>query len=228
MSWFLAFAGFALLIILHELGHFAAAKAVGMRVERFSLFFGRTKLRFQRGETEYGVGWLPLGGFVKITGMNPQEEIPAEAVSRAYYRQPVWKRIVVISAGPAVNIVLAFVILMGLYWFSIGDVREARADEPHRPDHARLPGRQGAARGRPHRRRRRPPRQPDRAAQADRLAPLRRRPAQRLPRRRAGRDRGRRGGEERTVQARPVYSAREQAAADRLRLRRRRGRRSGR
>ena len=54
MSWILAFAGFAALIILHELGHFAAAKAVGMRVERFSLFFGRTPLRFQRGETEYG------------------------------------------------------------------------------------------------------------------------------------------------------------------------------
>src|SRR5829696_7325463 len=126
MSWFLAFAGFAALIILHELGHFAAAKAVGMRVERFSLFFGRTPLRFRRGETEYGVGWLPLGGFVKITGMNPQEQIPAEAVARAYFRQPVWKRIVVIAAGPAVNIVLAFLILLGLYWISIGDPREAR------------------------------------------------------------------------------------------------------
>ena len=131
MSWFLAFAGFATLIILHELGHFAAAKAVGMRVERFSLFFGRTPLRFQRGETEYGVGWLPLGGFVKITGMNPQEEIPPEAAPRAYYRQPVWKRIVVISAGPAVNIVLAFVILLGLYW-SIGD--PSRAQSTNRVD----------------------------------------------------------------------------------------------
>jgi regulator of sigma E protease len=127
VSWLLAFAGFAALIILHELGHFAAAKAVGMRVERFSLFFGRTKLRWQRGETEYGVGWLPLGGFVKITGMNPAEEIPPEVAHRAYYRQPVWKRIVVIVAGPAVNIVLAFLILMGLYWFTIGDPREAKA-----------------------------------------------------------------------------------------------------
>jgi regulator of sigma E protease len=126
VSWILAFAGFATLIILHELGHFAAAKAVGMRVERFSLFFGRTPLRFHRGETEYGIGWIPLGGFVKITGMNPQEEIPVEAQPRAYYRQPVWKRLVVIAAGPAVNIALAFVILMGLYWFSIGDPREAK------------------------------------------------------------------------------------------------------
>ena len=125
VSWILAFAGFAVLIILHELGHFAAAKAVGMRVERFSLFFGRTPLRFQRGETEYGIGWIPLGGFVKITGMNPQEEIPAEVAPRAYYRQPVWKRIVVISAGPAVNIVLAFVILWAV-WSSIGDPREAK------------------------------------------------------------------------------------------------------
>jgi regulator of sigma E protease len=126
VSWILAFAGFAALIILHELGHFAAAKAVGMRVERFSLFFGRTRLRWQRGETEYGVGWLPLGGFVKITGMNPAEEIPPEVAHRAYYRQPVWKRIFVISAGPAVNIVLAFLILAALYWTTIGDPREAK------------------------------------------------------------------------------------------------------
>jgi len=115
VSWFLAFAGFAALIILHELGHFTAAKAVGMRVERFSLFFGRTKLRWQRGDTEYGVGWLPLGGFVKITGMNPAEEIPPEVAHRAYYRQPVWKRLVVIAAGPAVNIFLAFVTSAGMF-----------------------------------------------------------------------------------------------------------------
>ena len=126
MSWVLAFAGCATLIILHELGHFAAAKAVGMRVERFSLFFGRTPLRWQRGETEYGIGWLPLGGFVKITGMNPQEEIPPAVAARAYFRQPVGKRIVVILAGPVVNLLLAFLILLGLYWISIGDPREAK------------------------------------------------------------------------------------------------------
>ena len=71
MSWLLAFAGFAALIILHEAGHFAAAKAVGMRVERFSLFFGRPLVSFSRGETEYAIGPIPLGGYVKITGMNP-------------------------------------------------------------------------------------------------------------------------------------------------------------
>jgi len=118
MSWVLAFLGFAALIILHELGHFAAAKAVGMRVERFALFFPPLLGRVRRGETEYAVGAIPLGGYVKITGMNPAEEIPPEVAHRAYFRQPVWKRIVVIAAGPAVNIVLALVILMAylLIW----------------------------------------------------------------------------------------------------------------
>jgi regulator of sigma E protease len=111
VSYLLAFVGFSALIILHEAGHFVAAKAVGMRVERFSLFFGPMLVKFRRGETEYGVGPIPLGGYVKITGMNPYEEIPEEVEDRAYYRQPVWKRVVVILAGPAVNIVLAFVIL---------------------------------------------------------------------------------------------------------------------
>ena len=116
MSWVLAFLGFALLIILHELGHFFAAKAVGMRVERFSLFFPPLLARHRRGETEYAVGAIPLGGYVKITGMNPAEEIPPAVAHRAYYRQPVWKRIFVIGAGPAVNIVLAFLILWALLW----------------------------------------------------------------------------------------------------------------
>jgi regulator of sigma E protease len=152
VSWFLAFAGFAALIILHEAGHFAAAKAVGMRVERFFLFFPPKLFSKRIGETEYGVGAIPLGGFVKITGMNPDEleprpaeaeegrtrpdlltrlesadsgpetppaaegpePLPPEVLERGYYRQPVWKRIVVIGAGPAVNIVIAFLILFFL------------------------------------------------------------------------------------------------------------------
>ncbi len=115
MSFFLAFLGFAVLIILHELGHFAAAKAVGMRVERFSLFFPPLIAKLRRGETEYAIGALPLGGYVKITGMNPAEEIPDEVVHRAYYRQPVWKRVVVIAAGPLVNVVVAFLLLLVFY-----------------------------------------------------------------------------------------------------------------
>jgi regulator of sigma E protease len=114
MSWLLAFVGFAALIVLHEAGHFAAAKAVGMRVERFSLFFGKPLVSVRRGETEYAIAPIPLGGYVRITGMNPREEIPPEVAHRAYFRQPVWKRIVVIAAGPLVNLVLAFVIVWGL------------------------------------------------------------------------------------------------------------------
>ena len=111
MSWFLAFVGFSVLIILHELGHFAAAKWVGMRVERFSLFFPPLIWRKQRGETEYAVGSIPLGGYVRITGMNPSEDLPEEVRDRAYHSQPVWKRMVVIAAGPAMNLLLAFVLL---------------------------------------------------------------------------------------------------------------------
>ncbi len=116
MSWFLAFVGFALLVILHELGHFFAAKAVGMRVERFSLFFPPKLFGIRRGETEYMVGAIPLGGYVKITGMNPEEELPAELRARSYAGSPVWKRIVVIAAGPVVNLVVAFLILFVLFW----------------------------------------------------------------------------------------------------------------
>jgi len=114
MSYVLAFLGFVALIVLHEFGHFAVAKAVGMRVERFSLFMGPLLVKFRRGETEYGIGPLPLGGYVRITGMNPHEEIPPEVVPRAYYNQPVWKRIVVILAGPAMNLLIAFVIVWAL------------------------------------------------------------------------------------------------------------------
>src|SRR2546423_13451555 len=107
MSWALTIAGFAALIVLHEFGHFAVAKAVGMRVERFALFFPPLLVKVRRGETEYGIGAIPLGGYVKITGMNPNEDIPPDVRPRAYYLQPVWKRIVVIAAGPPRKMMLS-------------------------------------------------------------------------------------------------------------------------
>src|SRR4051812_12688521 len=124
MSYVLAFLGFAALIILHEFGHFSAAKAVGMRVERFALFFPPLLVKRRWGETEYGIGAIPLGGFVKITGMNPEEELPPEVLPRAYFKQPVWKRIVVISAGPAMNVLIAFLIFFFLF-AAKGDPRPA-------------------------------------------------------------------------------------------------------
>ena len=117
MSWLIAFLGFCALIVLHELGHFTAAKLVGMRVERFSLFFPPLLLKKKVGETEYAIGALPLGGYVKISGMSPAEDLPDEVRTRAYYSQPVWKRVVVIAAGPAVNFVLALVLL--IFYFGV-------------------------------------------------------------------------------------------------------------
>jgi len=154
MSWVLAFAGFALLIILHEAGHFTAAKAVGMRVERFYLFFPPKVWSVTRGETEYGVGAIPLGGFVKITGMNPDEELSDEVTPRAYYNQPVWKRIVVIAAGPAVNLVIAFVILFALGFtleeptkLSVGEVEQGSPAQGELHGGDRLISINGVARG---------------------------------------------------------------------------------
>lgn len=117
MSFFLAFSAFAALVILHEFGHFLAAKAVGMRVERFSLFFPPAILKFKRGETSYEIGAVPLGGFVKITGMNPDEPIAPELLPRAYFRQPVWKRVVTIAAGPTMNLLIAAILVFILFAF---------------------------------------------------------------------------------------------------------------
>ncbi len=118
MSWAITILGIIVLILLHEAGHFVAAKAVGMRVERFSLFFPPTLLRVRRGETEYAVGAIPAGGYVKITGMNPEEvaELEPEVAKRAYYNQPPWKRVVVILAGPAVNLLIAFAIFAAVLY----------------------------------------------------------------------------------------------------------------
>jgi regulator of sigma E protease len=114
VNWALAIGGIILLIILHEFGHFAAAKLTGMRVERFFLFFPPKLVSVRRGETEYGIGAIPLGGFVKITGMNPDEELDPEVAPRAYYNQPVWKRVVTILAGPAMNLLVAFLLLFAI------------------------------------------------------------------------------------------------------------------
>lgn len=125
MSYLLAFLGFAMLIVLHEGGHFVAAKAVGMRVERFSLFFGPMFFKRKVGETEYGIGVIPLGGYVKITGMSPLEALESDEVeARAYHNQPVWKRVVVIAAGPGVNLLIALI----LAWvYFLGSTHEVTA-----------------------------------------------------------------------------------------------------
>ncbi|HEY2767784.1 MAG TPA: M50 family metallopeptidase [Solirubrobacteraceae bacterium] len=129
MSWVLTLLGFMALVVLHEFGHFAAAKAVGMRVERFSLFFPPKLFGVRRGETEYMIGAIPAGGYVRITGMSPRErdKIDLRIAHRTYYAQPVWKRLVVIAAGPAMNVLVAFAILWGIYALSPHQQRTDRA-----------------------------------------------------------------------------------------------------
>lgn len=111
-EWLIAVLGLAFLIAIHEFGHFIAAKSLGMRVEKFYVGFPPAAIRHTWGETEYGIGIIPLGGFCKISGMTADEEVPEDTGDRAYYRKPVWRRNLTIIAGPAMNIVAAAVILI--------------------------------------------------------------------------------------------------------------------
>lgn len=104
---------FGLLIVIHELGHYLAARWSGMRVERFSIGFGPVVWSRRRGDTEWAVSAVPLGGYVKIAGMAPGEDIAAGDRS-AYANQPAWRRFFVILAGPAMNYLLAVVLATGL------------------------------------------------------------------------------------------------------------------
>jgi regulator of sigma E protease len=125
--------GIMALIVLHELGHFAVAKAVGMRVERFSLFFPPTLLRVRRGETEYALGAIPAGGYVKITGMSPEElkDVDLRIAVRGYSMLAPWRRIAVILAGPGVNILIAFLVFWAVLF--AGDLNGAGTLESLNP-----------------------------------------------------------------------------------------------
>ena len=110
--WLVAILGLALLITVHEFGHFIAAKSFGMRVEKFYVGFPPAALRRTWGETEYGIGIIPLGGFCKISGMMPEEEVPEGTGDRVYHKKAIWKRNVTIAAGPLMNFAAAAVILI--------------------------------------------------------------------------------------------------------------------
>jgi membrane-associated protease RseP (regulator of RpoE activity) len=116
MAYLLGVVLFALAIFisvcLHEAGHMLTAKAFGMKVTRYFAGFGPTLWSFKRGETEYGLKGIPLGGFVKIVGMTPQDDdVAPEDEPRAMWRYPLWKRTVVMGAGSVTHFILAFVVL---------------------------------------------------------------------------------------------------------------------
>jgi membrane-associated protease RseP (regulator of RpoE activity) len=104
--------GILVSVCLHEAGHMYTAKAFGMKVTRYFVGFGPTLWSFRRGETEYGLKAVPAGGFVKIVGMTPLEDDVEEADQpRAFWRQKLWKRTIVLSAGSLTHFVLGFVLL---------------------------------------------------------------------------------------------------------------------
>jgi membrane-associated protease RseP (regulator of RpoE activity) len=103
-----------LTVVLHEAGHFLTAKRFGMKATQFFAGFGATLWSRRRGETEYGIKAIPLGGFVKIVGYTPLETVDPADEPRAFYRQPAVRRAVVIVAGVVMNLLLAFVLLIGL------------------------------------------------------------------------------------------------------------------
>src|SRR5262252_1243435 len=103
------------LVFVHEFGHYAVAKLCGVRVEIFSLGFGKRLWGFRRGDTDYRISAVPLGGYVKMAGENPMEDRtgdPGEFTSH-----PRWQRFLIAIAGPSANIVLAIAVLTGVFMF---------------------------------------------------------------------------------------------------------------
>jgi len=115
-----------LIIMLHEAAHFVAAKRSGMKVTEFFVGFGPRIWSFRRGETEYGIKAVVLGGYCKIIGMTNLEEVPPEDEDRAYRSKGYFARVIVAGAGPAVHFVIAFVLMFSLL-FVAGDLSHEKA-----------------------------------------------------------------------------------------------------
>ncbi|HUB69720.1 MAG TPA: M50 family metallopeptidase, partial [Acidimicrobiales bacterium] len=105
-----------IMIVLHEFGHFVAAKLAGMKVSEFFVGFGPRLWSVTRGETTYGIKALPLGGYCRIVGMTSAEVVDPADEPRAYRNQPTWRRLTVALAGSFVHFCLAFIMLVALFW----------------------------------------------------------------------------------------------------------------
>ena len=105
----------SVLIFVHELGHFVWAKVFGVKVLMFSIGFGPKLVRFRGRETEYCVGLLPLGGFVKMLEENRQEPVLPEDKHRTFEAQALWKRFIIVVAGPAMNILFPVLLYVGAF-----------------------------------------------------------------------------------------------------------------
>lgn len=111
---FLSVAAIVFFVLAHEAGHFFAAKATGMKVTEFFFGFGPKIWSFRKGETEYGFKVIPFGGYVKIVGMSPLEEVPPEDLGRTYREKEFWKKSVVVLSGVAMNFLIAYLMFFGL------------------------------------------------------------------------------------------------------------------
>ncbi|MGN6163068.1 MAG: site-2 protease family protein [Flavisolibacter sp.] len=113
---------FSILVILHEMGHFLPAKWFKCRVEKFFLFFNPWFSLWKKkvGETEYGLGWIPLGGYVKISGMIDEsmdkEQMKQPAQPWEFRSKPAWQRLIIMLGGVTVNVILALIIFAMITW----------------------------------------------------------------------------------------------------------------
>lgn len=124
----------AILIVIHELGHFWAARIFGMRVEAFSLFFGPKIFGFKRGDTEWKISAIPLGGYVKISGMLDEhmdtEQMAEEPKPWEFRSKPIWQRLIVMLGGIFMNIILGCLIFIGIKFFK-GEDKISNAKVEH-------------------------------------------------------------------------------------------------
>lgn len=109
---------FTLLVLVHELGHLMFGKLFGVRVEEFRIFFGKPWVKWRWGETEYGIGWLPFGGFAKLSGMVDEsmdtQSLKSEPQPYEFRAKPAWQRLIIILGGVMMNVVMAFFIYVGI------------------------------------------------------------------------------------------------------------------
>lgn len=127
LSILIAVLALALLIVLHEAGHFLVARLCGMRVERFSIGFGNAIASFKRGDTVYQIAPIPLGGFVQITGMNPHEDYDHND-PYVYPNRPRWMRFMVLLAGPLANYITAVLVSLVVF-LSWGPTGPSKVDQ---------------------------------------------------------------------------------------------------
>jgi regulator of sigma E protease len=111
LFYFVIVIGF--MVLIHEFGHYAVAKLLGVRVEQFAIGFGKRLFGFRRGDTDYRINALPFGGYVKMSGENPMDERTGDP--REFLSHPRWHRFLIAIAGPVMNILLAIFLLTGVY-----------------------------------------------------------------------------------------------------------------